>query len=81
MSDDNSPFDKSPWFCGEPIDVKSSSDHIYACHMELVWLGSTSSARRAVTEPYRNNLKLPKVFPEWHRVLEACCTGLPHGSL
>jgi hypothetical protein len=23
-------------FCGEPIDVKSSSDHIYACYMELV---------------------------------------------
>ena len=21
-------------FCGEPIDVRSSSDHVYACHME-----------------------------------------------
>jgi hypothetical protein len=25
---------RSRCFCGEPIDVKSSSAHVYACHME-----------------------------------------------
>jgi hypothetical protein len=34
-------------FCGEPIDVKSSSDHIYACHMELVEIRRNSPIYRS----------------------------------